>query len=65
MPTKQRVVGSNPLARLAYIQRLGDREFRGKTLVKSLALREALVRCIGKIIAEANASNITLPKSVI
>lgn len=44
----------SPLARLAYIQRLADREFRGKTLVRGLALREALVRCIDKIIAEAN-----------
>lgn len=33
--------------------------------MKGLALREALVRCIEKIIAEANGSNITLPKSVI
>lgn len=65
MPTKQRVMGSSPLARPAYIQRLADREFQGETLVKGLALREALVRCIERIIAEANDSNITLPKSVI
>ncbi|MCL0094292.1 type IV secretory system conjugative DNA transfer family protein [Dehalococcoidales bacterium] len=49
------MLNQSPLARLAYIQRLADREFRGSILVRGLALREVLVRCIDKIIAEANS----------
>ncbi|HEX77590.1 MAG TPA: type IV secretory system conjugative DNA transfer family protein [Dehalococcoidia bacterium] len=48
------VLNQSPLARLAYIQRLAEGKFRGSILVRGLALREALIGCIDRIITEAN-----------
>jgi len=35
---------------LAYIQRLAEREYRGAILVRGLALRETLIKCIDRIV---------------
>lgn len=47
-------LSNNWLVRLAYVQRLAEREYRGSILVRGLALREALIGCIDRIIAQGN-----------
>ena len=49
------ILNQSPLARLAHIQRLADKEFRGNILVRGLALREVLVDCIDRIIEQGNS----------
>jgi hypothetical protein len=49
------VLNQSPLARLSYIERLANKEFRGNILVRGLALREVLVDCIDRIIEQGDS----------
>ena len=46
------ILNQSPLARLTYIQRLAQKEFKGNALVRGLALKYVLTNCIDRIIAE-------------
>jgi hypothetical protein len=43
-------LNTSPLARLAYIQRLAERKYKGNILVSGLALRHVLIDCIDRIV---------------
>lgn len=44
------ILNQSPLARLTYIQRLADSEFKGNALVRGLALKHTLLDCVDRII---------------
>ncbi len=47
-------LNQSSLARLAYIQRLADGEYRGSILARGLALKETLIGCVDRIIEQGN-----------
>lgn len=46
------ILNQSSLARLNYIKRLAESEFKGNALVRGLALKHALLTCVDKIIRE-------------
>jgi hypothetical protein len=55
------MLNQNSLARLNYVQKLAQTEFRGRSLARGLALKQVLVRCIDKIVADGK-DNVGLHK---
>jgi len=55
------MLNQNSLARLNYVQKLAQTEFRGRSLARGLALKQALIRCIDKIVADGK-DNVGLHK---
>lgn len=46
------ILNQSSLARLVYVQRLAETEFRDRSLARGLALRHALTGCIDKIVSD-------------